>query len=35
LAMRLRRFLMTEPTEPPFSALRMTGTPTRSPGQGG
>ena len=35
LAMRLRRFLMTEPIGPPFSALRMTGTPTRSPGQGG
>ena len=35
LAMRLRRFLMTEPMGPPFSALRMTGTPTRSPGQGG
>ena len=35
LAMRLRRFLMTEPMRPPFSALRMTGTPTRSPGKGG
>ena len=35
LAMRLRRFLMTEPIRPPFSALRMTGTPTRSPGPGG
>jgi hypothetical protein len=35
LAMRLRRFLMTEPTGPPSLGTAVTGTPTRSPGKGG
>jgi len=30
LAIRLRRFLMTEPMRPPLSAQRQTGTPSRS-----
>jgi hypothetical protein len=34
-AIRLRRFLMTEPIRPPSSAQRQTGTPSRSPGTGG
>src|SRR5215472_2655887 len=36
LAIRLRRFLMTEPIRPPpFPAQRQTGTPSRSPAKGG
>jgi hypothetical protein len=35
LAMRLRRFLMTDPIRPPFLGTAVTGTPTRSPGKGG